>query len=57
MPTNILGVVWGLQMVAMLWLMPDVPPLLFWNSLIFPVYYVLLSFVLDRRRRAARSGA
>ena len=51
--TNILGVLWGLQMVAMLWLMPEVPPLLFWSSLIFPLYYVGLSFVLDRRRRAA----
>ena len=51
--TNILGAVWGLQMIAMLWLMPDVPPLLLWSSLIFPLYYVVISFVLDRRRRAA----
>ena len=49
-PTNILGVIWGLQMVAMLWLMPDVSPLLFWTSLFFPLYYVVLSFVLHRRR-------
>lgn len=54
-PTNILGVIWGLQMVAMLWLMPDVSPLLFWTSLLFPLYYVVLSFVLDRRRRTAAS--
>ena len=52
-PTNILGVMWGLQMIAMLWLMPEVPPLLFWSSLIFPLYYVVLSLVLDRRRPAA----
>jgi phosphatidylcholine synthase len=50
-PTNILGVMWGVQMVAMLWLMPDVPPLLFWTSLIFPLYYVGLSLALDWRRR------
>ena len=51
--TSILGAVWGLQMIAMLWLMPDVPPLLLWSWLIFPLYYVVISFVLDRRRRAA----
>ena len=56
-PTNILGVMWGLQMVAMLWMMPEVSPLLFWSSLIFPLYYVVLSFVLDRRRRAAAASA
>ena len=55
--TNTLGVIWGLQMVTMLWLMPGVPPLLFWTSLIFPLYYVVISFVLDHRRRTAAATA
>ncbi len=56
-PTVTLGVLWGFQVAAMLRLMPDVPPLLFWTSLIFPLYYVVLSFVLDRRRPAADASA
>ena len=50
--TNILGVAWGLAMAAMLWMMPDVPSLLFWTSFIFPIYYVGLSLYLTRRRAA-----
>jgi phosphatidylcholine synthase len=47
-----LGVMWGVLLIAMLWRMPAVPPIIFWLSLIFPVYYLVLSLVLDRRRRA-----
>jgi hypothetical protein len=31
--------------------MPAVSPVVFWMSLIFPAYYVVLSVVLDRKRR------
>jgi phosphatidylcholine synthase len=55
--TNLLGVVWSIQMIAMLWLTPDVPPLLLWTSLVFPLYYFVLSFALDRRRRVSARRA
>jgi phosphatidylcholine synthase len=45
-----LGIVWGLLMVVMLWRMPTVSPVIFWLSLIFPAYYVALSFALNQRR-------
>jgi phosphatidylcholine synthase len=48
-----LGIMWGVLMVVMLWRMPAVPPVVFWMSLIFPVYYVALSLVLDQRHRAS----
>jgi hypothetical protein len=41
---------WGVLLIVMLWRMPAVPPLIFWMSLIFPMYYAVLSLVLDRRR-------
>jgi phosphatidylcholine synthase len=49
-----LGIVWGMFLVVMLWRMPAVPPVIFWMSLIFPLYYAALSLVLDRRRRASQ---
>jgi phosphatidylcholine synthase len=45
-----LGIVWGLLMVVLLWRMPTVSPVIFWLSLIFPAYYVALSFALNQRR-------
>jgi phosphatidylcholine synthase len=48
-----LGIMWGVLLVVMLWRMPAVPPVVFWMSLIFPVYYVALSLMLNRRRRAS----
>ena len=51
-PTIVLGIVWGLLMIVMLWRMPVVPPVVFWTSLVFPIYYAVLSWILDRRRRA-----
>ncbi len=49
-----LGALWGLLMIAMLWQMPRVSRPMFWASLVFPAYYLLLSLGLDiRRRRAA----
>ena len=49
--TVALGVLWGVLVMAMLWQMPTVSRTVFWLSLVFPVYYVLLSFALDLRRR------
>jgi phosphatidylcholine synthase len=49
--TTALGVVWGAMVVAIIWLMPEVPPALLIVSLFFPVYYTVLSLVLHRRRR------
>jgi phosphatidylcholine synthase len=51
-PTIALGILWGLLLIVMLWRMPAIPRFLFWMSMIFPVYYAVLSFVLDRRRRS-----
>jgi phosphatidylcholine synthase len=48
--TIALGAVWGLMMLGIIALMPDVPGLLVIVSLFFPVYYTVLSFTLDRRR-------
>ena len=53
--TNVLGVVWGLSMVAVVWLLPSVPRWLLIGSLFFPVYYTVLSFWLHARRRQADS--
>jgi phosphatidylcholine synthase len=46
LPTNVLGAFWGVTMLAMLWLYPAAPRMLFVVSLVFPVYYVALSVVL-----------
>lgn len=46
-----LGVLWGILVMTMLWQMPNVSRTIFWLSLAFPVYYVLLSFTLELRRR------
>jgi phosphatidylcholine synthase len=41
-----LGLVWAATMFTMLWQMPGVSAFLFWLSLAFPVYYVILSVAL-----------
>jgi len=45
-----LGALWGALMIVMLWQMPAVSRVIFWTSLCFPVYYLLLSLALDARR-------
>ena len=50
-PTVVLGSIWGVAMLVMLWQRPNHPPFLFWGSLIFPVYYVVLSLLVQFRRR------
>ncbi|HEX5106995.1 MAG TPA: CDP-alcohol phosphatidyltransferase family protein [Vicinamibacterales bacterium] len=48
--TNLLGALWGLMVLAMLWQYPSVSRPLFWSSLFFPIYYAGLSIVLQVRR-------
>jgi phosphatidylcholine synthase len=51
-PTNVLGAIWGMAMLVMLWQYPDVSRPLFVTSLVFPVYYAVLSLALHWRRRS-----
>ena len=52
-PTIILGVVWGILMVGMVWQLPEVSRWLLWTSLLFPGYYIALSLILEIRRHRA----
>jgi phosphatidylcholine synthase len=49
-----LGVVWGGLMCVLLWQTPSVSRSLFWVSMAFPVYYLLLSLRLSMERRSGR---
>jgi phosphatidylcholine synthase len=51
--TIALGAVWGLIVIAMILLLPTVPAWLVTASLVFPVYYALLSLALNTRRYGA----
>jgi phosphatidylcholine synthase len=54
--TNALCVIWGVMIVAIILRMPAVPAWLLAVSLFFPIYYTVLSLVLNlRRRRSARA--
>jgi phosphatidylcholine synthase len=46
-----LGAVWGLMMIAIAIMLPEVSRPLLIGSLFFPVYYTVLSLVLHARRR------
>ena len=46
-----LGAAWALMLIEIILLMPEVPRLLLLVSLFFPVYYTVLSLVLQGRRR------
>jgi phosphatidylcholine synthase len=46
-PTNLLGAFWGALMLLMLWRAPNVPPLVFLLSWVFPIYYVVVSLFLN----------
>ena len=50
--TTVLGGVWAVMVLAIILAMPDVPMSWVLASLFFPVYYMVLSFVLHTRRRA-----
>ena len=51
--TIALSLVWGLMIVAIVLTLPDVAPALLGASLVFPVYYTVLSLVLHARRGRA----
>ncbi len=53
-PTIALGALWGVLMIAMLWRLPAVSRPLFWASLVFPLYYLVLSLALHARRPRLR---
>ena len=53
-PTIALGSLWSVLMATMLWQMPAVSRPIFWVSLAFPAYYLLLSLALDLRRLRSR---
>lgn len=48
--TNLGGVIWGAALLVMLWQYPVVSRAVFWASLVYPAYYMLLSFWLHFRR-------
>jgi phosphatidylcholine synthase len=48
--TNLLAVLWGVQMIAMLWQLPDVSRPLLVSSLVYPVYYTGASLLIEARR-------
>ena len=48
--TNILGAIWAVMMLAVVWWLPAVPLELLIVSLFFPVYYSVLSFWLHSQR-------
>jgi phosphatidylcholine synthase len=49
-PTNILGSIWGVLMLVMIWQYPAISRPVLLASVVFPVYYVGLSFILQRKR-------
>jgi phosphatidylcholine synthase len=49
--TSTLAVIWAAMMLVVISQMPDVSSLLLIVSLFFPVYYLVLSLALHRRRR------
>jgi phosphatidylcholine synthase len=48
--TVVLGIAWGITLLVMVWQLPVVSPVLLRGSLIFPIYYVVLSLVVGCRR-------
>jgi phosphatidylcholine synthase len=49
--TIALGAVWGVMMVGIILMLPHAPGALVIGSLVFPVYYTVLSFALNARRQ------
>ena len=50
-PTIALGLAWAVLVLVMIWQYPHVSRPVLWLSFVFPMYYLILSFVLDARRR------
>lgn len=55
--TNVLGALWAVLMLVMLWQYPDVSDAVLSASFVFPVYYFVLSLVLTARRRPGSDPA
>ena len=55
--TLALSALWAVSYIAMVVQLPDPSPLLVALSLTYVAYYLVLSLVLDARRRAARRGS
>lgn len=55
--TVVLGSAWGALMLLMLWQLPAVSRPVFFVSLVFPAYYVLVSLWLEMRRRGGVAAA
>ena len=51
--TIALSIAWSLMMLGVILMLPEVSPMLLIASLWFPIYYVVLSFVLQARRGRA----
>lgn len=49
-PTLGLGILWGVSILIIIYLLPHPPRLLVYASLVFPAYYMLLSFWVSYRR-------
>jgi len=52
--TVALGTMWAVLMATIAWTLPNVSSPAVYVSLVFPLYYLVLSLVLHARRRAAR---
>jgi phosphatidylcholine synthase len=49
--TIVFCTLWGMQMLALIWTLPDPPAWLTMSALAFPLYYTALSFYLSARRQ------
>jgi phosphatidylcholine synthase len=54
--TLVLGAVWSVLVLVMIWALPEPPRPLVAATLVFPAYYVVLSLVLQARRSRARQA-
>jgi phosphatidylcholine synthase len=50
--TLALGALWAVVTIPAVWMVPDTPPTLVWASLLYPAYYVGMSFWLQATGRA-----
>ena len=51
--TNVLGTLWGIAVVTIIYALPQPPRILVFASLIFPAYYAALSLWLEFRRSSS----
>jgi phosphatidylcholine synthase len=49
--TNVLGILWGLLAIFLVWRLPATDGPWAWLSMVFPIYYFVLSGYLDLRSR------